>query len=90
MSEPVQPQPEPTECRSCGASVVFVTSAKSTSTMILNAEPGRGLLVARVRHVHLLVPTDASKRLDELVAGVVPVYTDHHATCPDTDDWRRS
>ena len=67
-------------CRSCGADVVFVPSAKSGKPMILNAFPTKGVVIEQV----ILGPGPG----DNQRAKVVDVYTDHHATCPKAADWK--
>jgi hypothetical protein len=78
---------DPATCRSCGAAVIFVTSGKSPAKLILDAKPEKRVIVARVRHLHLLAATDGSKHLDDPVGAVIDVYTDHHATCSDAAAW---
>ncbi|MGH2683012.1 MAG: hypothetical protein ACRDIX_07245 [Actinomycetota bacterium] len=70
------------ECRSCGAEVVFVPSAASTSVLILDAKPEKRVVLSdgAGREVR---PTHPAAR-----ARVVDVYTDHHVTCPNADQWR--
>lgn len=61
-----------TRCRSCGASIVFVTTAKGAK-MPLNAEPQR-----------LVVLEPDPQALDGLtkIAVVRACFTPHFATCP--------
>jgi len=80
-------------CRSCGDAVVFVPSAKSGKQMILDAKPAKGVV--------LVGTAEGSEPCEELwraggaafhdgpAACVVDVYTDHHATCPQAEEWRR-
>lgn len=63
-------------CRSCQADVLFVPSAKNPDkNMILDLRPGKGIVLERLY------------TLDQVRAKVVDVYTDHHATCPNADQW---
>lgn len=68
-------------CRSCEAEVVFVKSAATGRSMILDAKPAKGVVL-----------TDSNGQLELLEpwarAAVVDVYTDHHVTCPDAASWR--
>lgn len=77
------------ECQSCHAEVVFVPSAKSGKPMILDAKPTKG--VVRVDGVTLfdgvLSPIHEGP-LGVARAMIVDVYTDHHVTCPNADDWK--
>ncbi len=73
-----------TACRSCGAEVVFVPSAKSGATMILDAVPEKRIV---------LVPADQVVRYADEMRGpfyarAQDAYTDHHATCPQADEWK--
>lgn len=78
----------PSKCRSCGAEVLFVPSAKTGKLMILNAKPAEGGLVVVENGKARVV------KKDELFAGTFPAdaqfYTDHHATCPQAQQWRKS
>lgn len=67
--------PEPTECRSCRAKVIFVVGL-SGKTQILDAEPER--------RYRLIVGTNGvtQARLEE-------VYRSHFQTCPQGDQWRK-
>jgi hypothetical protein len=78
------------QCRSCGAEVIFVPSAKTGKTMILDAKPekrivltdgeaGGGLFVG-LKHSDY---TGGQAR-----AYVADVYVDHHATCPQAAQWK--
>ena len=67
-----------TKCRSCDADVLFVPSAKNPDRrMILDLRPGKGIVL------------EDAHTLDRVVARVIDVYTDHHATCPKADEWRQ-
>jgi hypothetical protein len=69
------------ECRSCGAEVLFVPSAKNHDRkMILNLKPAKGVVLESTP------PFEPELRV--VHARVVDVYTDHHATCPKAKDWR--
>jgi len=71
-----------TGCASCAAPVFFVPSAKSGKPMILDAKPGKGIVIRNDVGEHT-GPDDAAAS-----AHVVDVYTDHHATCPDAAAWK--
>jgi len=70
------------ECTSCHAEVVFVKSATSGRVMILNARPVSSV-VLRNDLGETAPPDDPAAS-----AHVVPVYTDHHATCSRAKEWR--
>jgi hypothetical protein len=67
--------PKLDECLTCHQAVIFVPSAKSGKTMILDATPKKGIVIRdRPGTFHA-------------EAHVVDVYTDHHATCPGAKAW---
>lgn len=76
-------------CRSCGADVIFVPSAKTGKSMILDAKPKKGIVVMGTLQGH---PAGLPVKVDQVprsgVGLVVDVYTDHHATCPKAKDWQ--
>jgi len=72
-------------CRSCGAAVVFVTSAKSGKPMILDATPEKRVVLVRRGPMTTLEPYEEGA---ERVAQVLDVYVDHHATCPAAASWK--
>jgi threonine aldolase len=77
--------PEPTNCKSCGAAVIFVQSATTGNYLILNAQPdpkGNISIVDGKAHVH---------RKDDLFEEVSSFlrYLDHHATCPTVEQHRK-
>ena len=63
---------------------MFVPSAKTGKSMILDATPRKGVIVRNERGTFGHVPGGG---LTE-EALVVDVYTDHHATCLQAEDWR--
>jgi hypothetical protein len=75
------------ECRSCGAEVIFVRSAATGRRMILDVEPTQGGNVAL---------DDAGQAAYVLSGSVLeraqdtqePLYTSHFATCPQANQWR--
>jgi hypothetical protein len=74
------------KCRSCNADVVFVPSATSGRSMILDAEPAKGIvLVDEAGGASLLV---VDPRVEGAHARVLDVYTDHHVTCPAAPAWK--
>lgn len=73
-------------CRSCGADVMFVKSATSGKSMILDAQPGKGIV--RTLAEDDLILAGNSDRDEYVRARVVPVFTDHHVTCPDAAAWK--
>jgi hypothetical protein len=79
-----------TTCNSCDAEVMFVPSAKSGKSMILDAKPVKGVVVSSFAGALALHPGQAlvAGNANEQRASVVDVYTDHHATCPLADEWR--
>ena len=75
-----------TNCRSCGAPIVWVRSVNGVP-MPLDADPvpdGNVYVRGGVGHV-VAGPMDL---LFEADAGT-SLYTVHHATCPHGRDWRR-
>ncbi len=79
-----------TTCRSCDAEVLFVPSATTGKSMILDAKPSKGIvllsetgLAESIRHLR---PT--AQLGGVFTAAVVDVYTDHHGTCPDAASWK--
>lgn len=73
--------PRPTPCRSCGAPVIFATTANGTS-MPLDAVPYLG---GNVR----LVDGWRAEVVGPLEAMDVELYGSHFATCPQAKEWRR-
>jgi len=70
------------ECRSCGAEVMFVPSAKNHDRkMILNVKPAKGVVLESTAVF--------GPELNVVHARVMDVYTDHHATCPNAKEWKR-
>lgn len=86
-------------CRSCGAPVVFVPSAKTGTPMVLDATPRKGVIVVGREPIPRgsIVSAATPEALESVVtrgpsnyhARVVNVYTDHHATCPQASEWKR-
>ncbi len=79
------------QCRSCGASVLFVPSAKSGKPMILDAKPEKRVVLGSA--ITTLEPDDgivvgAQHPDAALIARVVRTYVDHHATCPAAAEWK--
>lgn len=70
--------PEVTECRSCGATVLFATSAATGRTMILDAKPAK----------RVVLELTGLRGPPGVFARVVDTYLDHHATCPQAAEWR--
>ncbi len=74
-------------CQSCRAEVVFVPSAKTGKSMILDAKPEKG--VALLHFLAVIEPeARAAAPHAEQYATVIDVYTDHHVTCPKAQDWQ--
>lgn len=75
-------------CRSCGAAVRFVRTAKG-KTQILDAEPSESgnvqiILLGGEEVAHVLGGEfRAAAQIES-----IPLYLDHHATCPQAEDWR--
>lgn len=66
-------------CRSCDAEVIFVPSVAG-KTMILDAKSRKMVVLSPL-------PTEPPPGV-EVIASVADAYTDHHATCPDSEAWR--
>lgn len=77
-------------CRSCRAEVIFVHSATSEATMILDAKPEKRIVLSARDDNPLLasVMKYDPARPHRLVARLVDVYTDHHVTCSSANEWR--
>jgi hypothetical protein len=73
-------------CRSCDAEVIFVKSATTGRAMILDANPAKGIV--RTLTADDLVLAGQMDEGDYVRARVVPVFTDHHVTCPDASAWK--
>lgn len=71
-------------CRSCGAEVMFVPSAKTGRPMILDATAEKRVVLIPAADVVRY----ASEALGLFYGRVQDVYTDHHATCPAAKDWK--
>ena len=72
------------QCRSCGAEVLFVPSAKSGKPMILDAKPEKRIVLVVGGHENLIAQPETAIYM----ARVVNTYTDHHATCPKAAEWK--
>lgn len=75
-------------CRSCGAAVRFARTAKG-KTQILDAEPAENgnvqlVSVGGEELAQVVGPMDIAAAQ---IAGT-PLYLDHHATCPQAQEWR--
>jgi hypothetical protein len=80
-----------TTCNSCQAEVIFVPSAKTGRSMILDAKPTKGVVIGMPdSRSWFFTPADGPDGPGSLMARakVVDVYTDHHVTCPNADDWK--
>ena len=88
-----------TACRSCGAEVIFVPSGTSGRLMILDARPEkRVVVVGREPIPRGSIVSDAATpaALRSVIerspgnyhARVIDTYSDHHATCPQADEWK--
>jgi hypothetical protein len=73
-------------CRSCGAPVIFVPSAKTGKPMILDAKPEKRIVVEPTSHAGQ--QGEAMQPSGTRVARVVDTYVDHHATCSNPDYWK--
>jgi hypothetical protein len=70
----------------CEAEIIYVPSRKSGRTMVLDAKPRKAVILAPRGYGAWNQPETDVAKADALV---VNVYTDHHATCPDADSFRR-
>jgi len=78
-------------CSACGADVVFVRSETSKATMILDVKTEKHVLL--LDYGKPAYSIDAVRQALEAglaTARVTSVFTDHHATCPHADQFRRS
>jgi hypothetical protein len=62
----------------CGADIIDVITVKGAK-QVLDATPTKGIVLVRRGPMSTL---EAYEPGDDVVAKVVPIYTDHHATCP--------
>jgi hypothetical protein len=81
-------------CRSCGAEVFFTPSAATGRRMILDAEPTPTGYIALVqptkgKSAGTFAAVLTGEALETARAAGEPLYTSHHATCPQADQWRR-
>ena len=76
------------KCRSCGAPVLWVPSATSRATVILDAEPVEGGNVILLDGKARVIPTDL---FEESLTGPLPAerYLSHFATCPQASKHRK-
>jgi hypothetical protein len=78
------------KCKGCGAPVAFIESAVSRQLMILDPEPvPHGNIIVREGKAVVLKKCDLFTPDDEPVKLGEPRYLDHHATCPNRDQFRR-
>ena len=78
-------------CSACGADVLFVKSDTSPSTLILNAEHEKHVvLLDGGEPIYSNAQVGAALRSGTATARVATVFTDHHVTCPHADQFRRS
>lgn len=73
-------------CRACDAPVLFVPSAKTGATMILDAVP--------VAEGNVVIEGDAARVLTRVEAAAATLfaekrYVSHFATCPRAADFRQ-
>jgi hypothetical protein len=71
-------------CRSCGASITWVTAAKSGKSLPLDAvssPTGNLVIVAGA--------VGKVRAADILDGPEVPRFTSHFATCPNANEWRK-
>lgn len=75
-------------CRSCGAPVRFVKTAKG-KTQILDAEPtdNGNVQIGYVGGVEMALVLSVEDQAAAVAEGL-PLYLDHHATCPQAQEWR--
>lgn len=75
-----------TQCRSCGADVVFAEN-ESGNRQIVDAQPNEK------GNLRLFTDKDDKQklRIRRLLVdgGDPPLFIDHHATCPEEKSWRR-
>jgi arginine repressor len=73
-------------CRSCGAEVIFVPSAKTGKPMILDAKPEKRVVLVRSNDQQVIYR--ATPGSADPAARVIDTYIDHHATCPQAAEWK--
>jgi hypothetical protein len=78
------------QCRSCGADILWVITDKNHSRMPLDVEP-----TSEGRFIKLHVDPDGNKivhalKNSELEPNTKPTYASHFQTCPDADEHRKS
>lgn len=75
-------------CRSCNAEVRFVKTVGG-KTQILDAEPSEkgNVQIVMVGGEEIAQALGPAFRASAQMEGI-PLYLDHHATCPNVKDWR--
>jgi hypothetical protein len=77
-------------CSACDAEVVFVPSDKSGASMICDAEPEKRLvLLDGGEPIYSIAQVRTALASGTATAKPASVFTDHHATCPEADQFRR-
>lgn len=78
-------------CRTCKAPVFFAKNEKTGRNMILDEQPTREGNVIVVQGSHS--EGDTARVYGNAAAAAIaypdaPRFIDHHATCPDAEEWR--
>lgn len=89
-----KPVTEPSECRSCGAEILWVIWPRSGKRMPVDAEPDmrpppKGGSIVLTLHGGPLGELLAEKYDPERHGKERHRYTSHFSTCPQSKEWRR-
>jgi hypothetical protein len=91
MSRPVKPATEASECRSCGALILWVEWAKSGKKMPIDVTPSDDgdVAVTYRKAENKLIASKAAQLTDEELRGR-NLYLSHFSTCPNAGEHRRA
>ncbi|WP_052372818.1 hypothetical protein [Amycolatopsis taiwanensis] len=83
--------PRHAQCRSCRASIVWAVSAKTGNQMPVdyNPNPAKGNVLLQLDRGQLVAAVLTDRQLAGARAAGTDLRTEHHATCPDADMYRR-
>jgi len=79
------------KCSACQADVVFVRNEGSGRTMILDAKPEKRVVLLELGDpIYSVAQVLPALQSGTATGQVASVFVDHHATCPNVDQFRRS
>lgn len=76
------------ECRSCGAEIIWAKVWVTDSPIPLDPEPVMGGNIA-IREERGYVEVASARQVAEAKKAKKPLYVSHFVTCPDQDKWKR-